>query len=119
MDTATIKVHFQWFGAQADSWGVIGENCKNLADALWCQRVTRQEPLMGSVYDAYDAMVGAFTTSTDGESGHGYGAGAQVAERIKERLLETSYAYARTEAANAEAAAEIEKLIASDIEARR
>lgn len=119
MDFATIKVRMEWFGREADSWGEIGGACHGLASGLMCVNIRHENPLFKSVYEAYESLRGAFVTSTDGETGHGYGVGAQVAERIKVRLLQTSYDYARTEAANAEDAARLEKLIADDVEARR
>ena len=119
MDFATIKVRFEWFGREADSWGEVGGACHDLASALTCTEIRHENPLFESVYEAYESLRGALTTSTDGETGHGYGVGAQVAQRIKTQLLQTSYDYARTEAANAEDAARIEKLIADDAEARR
>jgi hypothetical protein len=119
MDFATIKVRFEWFGREADSWGEIGGACQDLAGSLMCVEVRHKESLFESVYEAYESLRGALITSTDGDTGHGYGVGAQVAQRIKTRLLQTSYEYARTEATNAEDAATIEKLIADDVEARR
>lgn len=119
MDFATIKVRLEWFGREADSWGEIGGACHDLASALECTEIRHENPLFESVYEAYESLRGAFITSTDGETGHGYGVGSQVADRIKDQLLQTSYAYARTEAANVEDAERIEKMIADDVEARR
>ena len=119
MDFATIKVRFEWFGREADSWGEIGDACKALAQALECLEIRHKDALFEPVYEAYESLRGAFITSTDGETGHGYGVGSQVAQWVKTRLVQTSYEYARTEAANAEDAAAIEKLIAGDVEARR
>lgn len=119
MDFGTIRVRFEWFGKEADSWGEIGGACHDLASDLMCVNIQHENSLFEPVYEAYESLRGAFVTTTDGETGHGYGVGAQVAERIKTRLLQTSYDYARTEATNADDAARIERLIAGDVEARR
>ena len=119
-DLATIKYRLSWFGPQADSWGQMGGDCRTLADAIrGCLSVPNQEPKFAKVYEAYQHLLDVFSQSTDSQTGVGYGVAAQVSAAIKERLLETSYAYAAAESQGTDWAAEVARLIEADKEARR
>ena len=121
MDFDIIRARFAWFGAEANSWGEVSDGSRSIAQAVACIPVKREDPLFTSVYDAYEELQAAFSRSTDGVTGRGYGAGSQVAADIKDLLLQTCYSYASLEEQNIAEVDRIrvEQLIANDKQARR
>ena len=119
MDLQQIKVRFAWFGAQADSWGETSGMCKSMVTDLKCIELVREDPSYQPIYDAYGNLVLKLTAGTDAPTGRGYWVGGTVCAAMKQKLLETSYAYAKLEAENAADAAAISNMIDDDVEARR
>jgi|BarGraIncu00222A_1022003.scaffolds.fasta_scaffold77519_2 hypothetical protein len=119
MDLQEIKVRFAWFGAQADSWGEISGACEATVTDLKCIELVREDPSYQPIFETYGDLVLKLTAGTDGPTGRGYWVGGTVCEAMKQKLLETSYAYAKQEAESAADAAAITKMVEADVEARR
>lgn len=119
MDFETIKVRLAWFGTEADSWGILSEECTKLSEGFQCMTLSPGDARFKVVDEAFTSLTSALATSTDSDTGTGYGSGAKTCHNIKQALIETSYEYARAEAQGQEWAHEIEKLISADEERRR
>lgn len=106
-----IKAHYEWFRTEANSWTDIGEKCRGLTAELECLNIQNQNPVFDEVYRAYSNLRASFITSTDGDTGNGYGVGAQLCDRVHDRMLDIAAAYARAEAETEADLAKVEKMI--------